>query len=227
MTDHDQVQEAAAELALGLLSGPDRADALAHMEGCTSCRTTVEELADVADRMLLLAPETEPPAGFETGVLARIDGKERRRSRPRRLAIAAVAAAFVLGAVAGAVVMRDRTGSRLDHEYVAALEELDGRALAAARVRVPGGQQVGQVFLYEGAISWLFVTIDDPRASGETDLGVELGFEDGRRVVVPGLHLTAGRGSLGATVELRLRDLDGVRILDPDGRVRYTIERPR
>ena len=227
MTEHERVQEAAAELALGLLSGPERADALAHMEGCASCRTTVEELADLADRMLLLAPETEPPVGFETRVLARLDGKEGRRRRPRALAVAAVAAAFLLGAVAGAIIVRDRTGSRLDHEYVAALEELDGRALAAARVRIPGGPQIGQLFLYEGATSWLFVTVDDPRARGDEDLGVELRFEDGRRVVVPGLHLTAGRGSLGTTAELRLRDLEGVRLVDGAGRVRYTIERPR
>jgi hypothetical protein len=228
MTDHDRVQEGAAELALGLLSGPERADALAHMEGCGSCRTLVEELADVADRMLLLAPETEPPAGFETGVLARLDGKERRRPRPRRRAVLAAAAvvAFLLGGVAGALVFRDRQ-SRLDREYIAALRELDGRALAAARVRVPDGDRVGQLFLYEGATSWVFITIDDPGSKGETELALELRFEDGRRVVLPGLRLVDGRGSLGTTAELRLRDLDGIRVVDPAGRLRYTTERAR
>ncbi len=227
MTEHDHVQEAAAELALGLLSGPERADALAHLETCAACRTTVEELADVADGLLLLGPETEPPAGFEQGVLARLDGREPRRSRRRLVLAAAAAIAFVLGGVAGALVVRDRTGSRLDHEYVAALEELDGRALAAARIRDRQGQQIGQLFLYEGATSWIFVTVDDDGAPSDGELTVELRFEDGRRTLVPGLRLTAGRGSLGTTVTLRLRDLDGMRILGADGRPRYTVERAR
>ena len=227
MTEHERVQESAAELALGLLSGPERADALAHLETCAACRTTVEELADVADRMLLLAPEAEPPVGFETGVLARLDGKEVRPPGRRRALAIAAAVAFVLGAVAGGLVARDRTGSRLDREYAAALEELDGRALAAARLRDATGRQVGQLFLYEGRVSWLFVTVDDSRSRVDADLAVELRFEDGRRVRVPGLRLTAGRGSLGTTVTLRLRDLDGVRVLDEGGRARYRVERPR
>jgi alkylhydroperoxidase family enzyme len=227
MTEHERVQEAAAELALGLLSGPERADALAHMDGCAACRTTVEELADVADHMLLLAPETEPPPGVETGVLARIDGKEHRRPSRRRAVVAAAAVvAFLLGGVTGALLFRDRQ-SRYDREYIAALRELDGRALAAARVRVPGGEQVGQLFLYEGTTSWLFVTINDPRPQDDAELGVELRFEDGRRVVIPGLHVVDGRGSLGTTAELRLRDLDGIGLVDADGRARYTVERLR
>jgi hypothetical protein len=227
VTEHDRVQEAAAELALGLLSGPERADALVHMESCAACRTTVEELSDVADAMLLLAPEAEPPVGFETGVLARLDGRETRRPPRRRALGVAAAIAFVLGAVGGALVARDRAGNRLDHEYVAALEELDGRALAAARLRDGAGRQVGQLFLYEGKTSWLFVTVDDGRARADAELAVELRFEDGRRVLVPGLRLTSGKGSLGTTVVLRLRDLDGVRVLDEAGRARYRVERPR
>ncbi len=59
-----------AELALGLLSGPDRASALSHLASCPTCRTEVDELAVVADRLLLLAPDEGPPAGFESRVLA-------------------------------------------------------------------------------------------------------------------------------------------------------------
>jgi hypothetical protein len=232
VTEHAGVQAVAAELALGLLSGPERADALAHLESCPACRTTVEEQADVADRLLLLAPEVDPPAGFETAVLARTAGADGsaaadaappRRWWRSRLAVAAVLV-FIVGAVAGGVVTRNRVGSRLDREYVAALKELDGRALAAATLEDSDGQRTGQLFLYEGALSWLFVTVDDPGAQG--DLAVELRFEAGRTIVVPGLVVRAGRGSLGATVDLRLRDLRGVRIVDGQGRQRYTVTRP-
>lgn len=225
MTDHEAVQESAAELALGLLSGPERAEALAHLESCATCRTTVEELSDVADRLLLLAPETEPPAGFETAVLARAEGASHPRRRPRRAVLVAAAVALVVGAIGGALVMRDQVGTDLDREYVAALEELDGRALAAATIE-DGGRRVGQLFLYQGAVSWLFATVDDPGTAGE--LTIELRFEDGRRIRVAGLHVVDGRGSLGATVAgLRLRDLDGVAVVDGTGATRYLVERVR
>lgn len=225
MTDHEAVQEAAAELALGLLSGPERAEALAHLESCAACRTTLEELSDVADRLLLLAPEAEPPAGFETAVLARAEGAGHPRRGPRRTVLIAAAVALVIGAVGGALLMRDRVGTDLDREYVAALEELDGRALGAATIE-DSGRRVGQLFLYEGAVSWLFATVDDPGTAG--DLTVELRFEDGRTIRVPGLRVVDGRGSLGATVPgLRLRDLDGVAVVDGAGAPRYLVERVR
>ena len=43
-------QDAAAELALGILTGPDRAAALKHTERCASCQAEVASLAAVADR---------------------------------------------------------------------------------------------------------------------------------------------------------------------------------
>jgi hypothetical protein len=64
-------------------------------------------------------------------------------------------------------------------------------------------------------------------ADAAGDLVVELRFVGGRTVSVPGLRLVDGRGSLGATVDLRLRDLRGVRVTDADGKDRYTVERPR
>ncbi|MEA2932255.1 MAG: hypothetical protein QOI56_1040 [Actinomycetota bacterium] len=61
-----------AELALGLLSGPERAAALSHLAACPACREQVDGLARIADRLLQLAPDAEPPAGFESRVLAAV-----------------------------------------------------------------------------------------------------------------------------------------------------------
>jgi hypothetical protein len=58
-----QVREVAAELALGVLAGQERAEALQHLAGCSSCRRHVAELAEVADELLLLTPSREPPWG--------------------------------------------------------------------------------------------------------------------------------------------------------------------
>jgi hypothetical protein len=66
----DELRANAAEMALGILSGAERADALDHMEHCVSCRTLVEGLAQTGDSLLLLAPEADPPIGFEASVAA-------------------------------------------------------------------------------------------------------------------------------------------------------------
>jgi anti-sigma-K factor RskA len=68
----DEFAEVAAELALGVLTGRERAAALAHLDGCESCREQVRELTATQDELLALLPSQEPPAGFESRVLARI-----------------------------------------------------------------------------------------------------------------------------------------------------------
>jgi len=68
----DEFAGVAAELALGVLTGRERAAALAHLDGCESCREQVRELIMVQDELLALLPAQEPPAGFESRVLERI-----------------------------------------------------------------------------------------------------------------------------------------------------------
>jgi anti-sigma factor RsiW len=94
-----RVRELAAELALGVLPGDERAAALDHLAGCPDCRKLVRELTGIGDDLLGLVPGVEPPVGFEDRVLARIQPR-RRRPRPRRwlpIAIAAAVAALVFG----------------------------------------------------------------------------------------------------------------------------------
>src|ERR1700678_3318700 len=68
----DEFAGVAAELALGVLTGRERATALAHLDGCESCREQVRELTMVQDALLALLPSQEPPAGFESRVLDRL-----------------------------------------------------------------------------------------------------------------------------------------------------------
>ena len=65
-----ELRDVAGEVALTLLTGAERAAALAHLETCQACRTEVADLTATADELLLLAPAAEPPAGFESRVLA-------------------------------------------------------------------------------------------------------------------------------------------------------------
>lgn len=115
----EQLREVAPDVALGLLTGEERAWALAHLEECEACRADVGALAVAADEVLLAAPEATPPAGFDSRVLAALaerrstgegvpatpapggaEGRRRRR-RPRPRSVVALAAAAVLVVVVG------------------------------------------------------------------------------------------------------------------------------
>jgi anti-sigma factor RsiW len=97
--DCSATREVAAELALGLLDGDDRAAALEHVHRCPSCQAVVSELAGIADLLAQLAPEADPPPGFDARVVAAT--RRSRRIRRRWVAgIAVVAAAAAIGAVA-------------------------------------------------------------------------------------------------------------------------------
>jgi hypothetical protein len=67
-----ELQELAAELALDLVTGAERAAALAHLEGCPPCRAEVASLTDVGEALLAIAPEVSPSPGFESRVISRI-----------------------------------------------------------------------------------------------------------------------------------------------------------
>ena len=67
-----QVHDVVAELALGVLTGRERAAALGHLEGCRACREEVHQLMVAGGHLLELLPPAGPPAGFETRVLERL-----------------------------------------------------------------------------------------------------------------------------------------------------------
>ena len=65
----EETRDLAAEIALGIADGEERAEALRHLSTCGECRRVVEQLSQVADELLMLAPVQEPPAGFESRVV--------------------------------------------------------------------------------------------------------------------------------------------------------------
>src|ERR1700691_2645559 len=68
----DEFADNAAELALGVLTGRERTNALAHLERCPACRETVRQLTITSEQLLELVPAAEAPAGVESRVLARL-----------------------------------------------------------------------------------------------------------------------------------------------------------
>ena len=105
----DDVRALAPELALGLVTGQERAQVLAHLQACPRCRDEVARLAEVHDRLRDLVPPVGPPPGFEQRVLDRLGHapaavrRDRRSPGPagrgRRLVAAAVLAAGLVAAL--------------------------------------------------------------------------------------------------------------------------------
>jgi hypothetical protein len=223
----DEVRELVAEVALGIAAGDERARVLDHVADCPRCRRCLAEVVEVADELLLLAPVAEPPAGFEPGVLQRLDEETRRRrrahwSRPRwRRALAPVAAALAAAAatLAGMYVATDDDRDAAS-AYRRALQQANGSYFGALPLREPGGRRAGLVFGYAGSPSWLFVLVQGAHGSGRRD--VELQITNGRRIRLGSFEVDRGRGSFGQTLPVALREVARVTVLDRTGRGQLT-----
>jgi len=215
----DEARELAPELALGIVDGEERAEALRHLSGCADCRRAVEEMTEVADDLLTVAPVQEPSAGFESRVVAAMGLEEEpsRRRRPRWLsprwltlrigpvvATAAVTAAALVGVYHGDHVTADR--------YRAALDEAHGRSFQAERLTDEAGRRAGVAFGYEGSPSWLLVTVDPGHRDSVTR--AELTTGDGRTIALRSLRLDS-QGSWGGSIPVKLYDVASVRLVGP------------
>ena len=161
--------EMAAELALGILTGPDRSAALAHMDRCPICQAEVTSLAEAADLLLDLAPARDAPDGFESRVTAAFGqtlpepATDRRRGRPvrRRFAgrwrrpgafAAAVAAAGMLGWWLNGTITTPQPPT------------YDGAVVAA--LRTPAGAPAGEVAVTGAPQRWLVMVVNPNAAPG-------------------------------------------------------------
>jgi hypothetical protein len=212
----DEARDLAAEVALGIAVGEERAEALRHLSDCEDCRRAVERLSLVADELLVLAPVEEPPAGFESRVAAAIGLEQpprRRRARwlsPRWLAPRvgpALATAAVTAAVLVGVYHDDRQTAE---RYRGILDQAGGQYFQAGRLADETGARGGVAFGYEGSPSWLLVTVD-PAHRGEVRTA-ELLTTDGRTIPLRSFRLDR-RGSWGGAIPVDLYQVAQVRLL--------------
>jgi hypothetical protein len=227
MTDSERVHDAhdlAAELALGVASGIERARALQHMESCARCRREVADLGEVADELLLVLPTREPPVGFESRVLARVSHPARRSSLWLRMLGLAAAVVVAAGIAGGSVWWMGRDERQAAALFNLALERAGGQYFGAEILRDPAGQQVGHVFAYGGETSWIFGVLRDP--PGEQRFTVEVLTWAGERVEVGALDISPGRPGDGLTLPIPLKEVDEVILVPEDGGDVLTAELP-
>ena len=215
-TGCERMRELAPELALGIADGEDRAWALDHLAGCSACRARVESLSRVADELVLLAPEADPPAGFEARVAERVAPPGRRRPLRRRLAIP-VAAAATAAALAAAIVWLALGDDRdLADSYRDTLAVANGEYFDAAPLAGPGDQRVGYVYGYQGRTSWVMVVVYDGVEAGRYE--IEAVRAGGERLPLTELEVRDGSGSAGRALPVAYDELAGIRLLDDRGR---------
>jgi hypothetical protein len=197
----DEFKELSAELALGILHGRERADVIAHLETCPACHEELLLMGDLADRIVALTPSAEPPAGFETRVLA---GLAPRAKRPRRRPVGLILAAAV---VAVAIGVGGWAIGRAGHHR--------GGSEVVAAAFVSHGQTVGQLVESNDAYPWVYMTVD-------TNLGAktiicELTATGGKTVRLGQFRLTAGSGQWGAALPAAIGHVTGARLVDAHG----------
>jgi hypothetical protein len=210
----DEIRDLLAEVALGIADGAERARALDHVAGCADCRRELERQSAVADGLLTLSPEEEPPPGFEVGVLRAIDPPtaKRRRLLPRLAFVGAVAASVVVTAVGMQVASRD--DRRLADQYREALAEANGTYFGSARLADPAGRPGGVLFVYRGSPSWILVTVAPQHRAASAR--AEIVTRDGRRIRLASFRLVDG--AWGGALPLDLGDVAAVHLVGDDGR---------
>ena len=217
--DCAQVRELAPDMALGTIDGAERAEVLAHMAQCASCRNEVGELADVVDRLLTLAPAVEPPPGLSDRVLDAIRADTPapaaarrpapRRWRTRHLVVAGIAAAL-LAVVATAGVTATHRPS--DREVT-----LNARTLHVVPMIGADDHHLGDAYVSNGADPWLLVNVGyGLDGAGYRLVGVEA--EGGVVDIGPMRSLSNGQWAWAGRVN-SIPSLVEVRIVDPAGGV--------
>jgi hypothetical protein len=233
--------DAAAELALGVLTGRERARALAHLDRCDACRENVRQLTVTGEELVGLLPAIEPPAGFETRVMERLGlatpapAPARQLSparrfgrnvadwvaggwmgsagpgRPRRLLAAAATAVAVIVAGLGGWGLRTATSSP------------PSSPLSSAVLLTASHQSAGTIYFYDSGSRWLYMSVNlGPGAAQNGTVLCQVEGPDGHITTIGSFRLTDGYGYWGSPDPATNGPLTGARLVTPTGAILAT-----
>ena len=234
----DGFAEVAAELALGVLTGRERARAIAHLDGCEACGEYVRQLAVTGEKVLELLPPSEPSPGFETRVMGQlgISGQRRQQSPARQIArqrrvqgtrrvlrtrwVPAAAAAVAIAVAGGAAGWALHDGASPSSPAASTA----GNALRSATLTTASRQAAGKVFLYGGSSPWLYMAVD--HGTGDGVVTCQLVTRNGRIITVGSFRLTGGYGHWGSPEPVMPADVVGARLTTAKGTILATATFP-
>jgi hypothetical protein len=218
-----------AELALGILTGRERAATLAHVDACPRCAEELEQLSHAADAVVRVAPELEPTVGFEVRLFSRMGLNETDPatepvpdsatlgqrvtplrwvgSRPRWvMAAAAAVIALAIGLSIGWNTGSGRGGSAGPR----------GAEVATANL-IANGSTVGNVNTYGGSKPWMLVTLADSWSDGKVTC--EVVTANGVTHDVGSFTAKDGYGAWGAPLRVAPQDIKKAEVVSSNGTV--------
>jgi hypothetical protein len=242
-----ELTDVAAELALGVLTGRERAIAVAHLDECDACREHVRQLATTGEGLVGLLPSLEPPPGFETRVLTRLGlavpaTRPTSRLRPGLLGRRGHHRHSRRGRTGddgtrppGGTRQGTARGSRAARTLAAAAFTLAVAAagllgwglrgatttaappLRTAALLTSAHREVGQIFYYDGAAQWMYVYV--AMGAPSTTVRCQLQTADGRVTTIATFRLTNGYGAWGIPAPPETSGPSTVRLVTPAGQV--------
>lgn len=215
------VDDDLAEFALGSLAGRQRAAVLSHLDGCPRCSAEVDMFSAAADELVHLVPAVEPSAGFE----ARVSEHFRPPARPARWPAwlawrrprLALGALGVLGAVGIGTLAVHQATTPSQHGPGSGVRSYQADAPTEVAHFRSGTRTVGQVMVYAGHPTWLYMYVDDLAGPGELTCQVVL--TDGSTITLGHFLPSAGKGAWAATVDQPAGRLRSAQLTGADGRV--------
>jgi hypothetical protein len=237
--------DVAAELALGVLTGRERAEALAHLDHCDECREHVRQLTMTGEELLGLLPSSEPPPGFETRVMEHLglvvpgprhaagrrpsgrgsadttrpsgrgSADTTRPSGITRFKTGLTGRTRRMLAVA-AVALAVIVSALGGWGLHAATSSPAGPPLSSAELLSASHQPVGDVFYYHGDSRWMYMSVYMKNTSGIVIC--QLVTTDGNVTTVGSFRLVGGYGSWGGPAAGG-GSIAGARLVSPNGTV--------
>lgn len=215
--DCAEFQDVAAELALGILTGPDRAAALKHMDRCASCQAEVASLAAAADQLLDLVPERGVPDGFESRMAAAfrqsVPGQAARRRRGKA-ACRRLAGWRRAGTAATAAAAAGALGFGL-YQIGAPPQEPAYSGAEVAALRTLAGVRTGEVVVTDAPEPMLVMVVNPGAAPGWYHC--YLRTSGGWQAVAGAFHVGRDGGAWVSRLPVPPRDLTGARLVGPGG----------
>lgn len=213
MSEHgcEEHQEALSELALGVLTGRDRARALVHVDSCPRCAEELEQLSRAADAVVQAAPEAEPPMGFEVRLFERMgvaDVRHASRFRSPRWVAGALAAAAAVVALA--------VGLSLSLSSPTPPSQSAAPGISTANL-VEHGTVVGRVAVHGGANPWMSMMLIDSKARGTVNCIVVT--SDGVSHHVGTFDTDKGYGAWVAPLSVNPKNIRSAEVVTPSGTV--------
>lgn len=219
MTECAYFREAAAELALGILTGPERSAALAHVDQCACCQAEMTSLAVSADRLLDIAPARRAPDGFEERMAAAFTetlpdlNTESHRLRPSHRGFAD--RRWQPGAVAAAVAAAGLLGFLLNGTVITTPQPPTYNREVIVALRTPVGVSAGEVAVTGAPQHWLVMVVSKNAAVGRYHCFLRI---SGGQQIYAGVFRVGPEGGVWVSqLPIPESKLTGVRIVGPGG----------